>query len=233
MLEQKEGNSLIPTTSVDCVIFGFDDSELKILVYERGMHDEPGYERWGLPGGFVRMDEDLDQAAVRILNAVAGLKDVFMEQVRTFGNVNRYPGSRVITTAYYALINPSKHKLSLGKEAKQARWVSIEVLPPLVFDHLEIVEAALKVLKRRVRHEPVGFELLPDKFTLTFLQRLYESILGSELDTRNFRKKLLKMGLLIKLNEKQKGVPHRAANLYKFDNQVYTDLKEKGFVFDL
>lgn len=230
-IQEKDG--LIPTMSVDCVIFGFEQEELKVLLYERGMEDEPGYSHWALPGGFVQREEDLDDAASRVLNQVTGFHEVYMEQVRTFGKANRYPGARVITTAYYALINPRSQKLKLGKDAKDARWVSIKVLPKLVFDHAEILQAALKKLKRKVRQEPIGFELLPAKFTLTSLQKLYESIMDTELDTRNFRKKLLKMGLLIKLQEQQKGVAHRAAFLHKFDSEVYDELKDKGFVFDL
>lgn len=229
---QKE-RDLISTMSVDCVIIGFEQDELKVLLYERGMEDEPGFSHWALPGGFVKMNEDLDAAAVRVLNQVTGFHDVYMEQVRTFGKADRYPGARVITTAYYALINPRSQKLKLGKDARDARWVSIKALPRLVFDHADILQAAMKKLKRRVRQEPIGFELLPSKFTLTSLQRLYESILDTELDTRNFRKKLLKMGLLIKLSEQQQGVPHRAAFLHKFDRGVYLQLKEGGFVFDL
>lgn len=230
-LEHKE--DLIPNMSVDCVIFGFESEELKVLLYERAMEDEPGYSSWALPGGFVKKNEDLDDAASRVLHQVTGFQDIYMEQVRTFGKAGRYPEFRVITTAYYALVNPRSHKLSLGKEARDARWVSIKVLPKLVFDHAEILQSALKKLKRVVRQEPIGFELLPKKFTLTSLQRLYESILDTQLDTRNFRKKLLKMGHLVKLNEQQSGVPHRAAYLYKFDNNRYNQRKEEGFVFDL
>ena len=157
------------------------------------MHDEPGYSKWALPGGFVGIDENLDDAAYRVLNQVTGVHDIFMEQVRTFGKADRYPGERVITTAYYALINPRSQKIKIGRDVKDARWVSVGVLPPLVFDHADILKAALKKLKR----------------------------------------KLLKMGLLIKLNEQQKGVPHRAAFLYKFDRKVYDHLRNEGFVFDL
>lgn len=231
IVRNKDG--LIPTMSVDCVIFGFEQDELKVLLYERAMEDEPGYSHWALPGGFVQAEEDLDDAAARVLNQVTGFHEVYMEQVRTFGKADRYPGARVITTVYYALINPRSQKLKLGKEAKEARWVSVKVLPKLVFDHADILHAALKKLKRKVKQEPIGFELLPTKFTLTTLQRLYESIMDKELDTRNFRKKLLKMGLLIKLQEQQKGVAHRAAYLHRFDRGVYDQVKEEGFVFDL
>jgi len=230
-IEQKE--ELVTKFSADCVVLGFDQEELKVLLYERGMEDEPGYNKWALPGGFVGVGEDLDDAAYRVLNQVTGVHDIYMEQVRTFGKADRYPGARVITTAYYALINPKNQKIKIGKAAKDARWVSVKVLPNLVFDHADILKAALKKLKRKVRQEPIGFELLPPKFTLTSLQKLYESILDTALDTRNFRKKLLKMGLLVKLNEQQKGVPHRAAYLHKFDKKVYERLKEEGLVFDL
>jgi hypothetical protein len=186
-----------------------------------------------LPGGFVLEDEGLDEAAQRILSGLTGMSRIFMEQVRAFGEVNRYPLRRVITIAYYALVKPEVYKLEPGWLADEAGWVPVKDLPELVFDHEEILENTLNTLRKKVRHEPVGFEMLPDKFSLTELQQLYEAILDLRLDKRNFRKKLMKMSLLVPSGETQQGVAHRAAHLYKFDEKVYKTLQEKGFSFEL
>ncbi len=217
--------------SIDCVIFGFEDQQLKILLYQRAI--EPEANKWALPGGFITRDEDLDHAAARILKDITGVDNIYMEQINAFGAVKRYPLERVITIGFYALINPGNYSIAPGVGAKAAKWFSIDQMPDLVFDHNEIFDYALDKLRRKVRHEPIGFELLPQKFTLTLMQKLYEAVLGIEFDVRNFRKKLLKMDLLIKLNEKQEGVAHRAAYLYKFDKKIYGELKSKGFIFDL
>ena len=217
--------------SIDCVILGFEDHQLKILLYQRAV--EPEADKWALPGGFIRRDEDLDHAATRILKEVAGVDNIYMEQINAFGAVDRYPLERVLTIGYFALINPGNYSIVPGEGAKAARWFTIDKIPKLVFDHNEIFSVGLQKLRKKVRHEPIGFELLPKKFTLSLIQKLYEAVLGIEFDVRNFTKKLLKMNLLKKLEEKQTGVAHRAANLYKFDKKVYKELKSKGFVFDL
>ena len=219
--------------TVDNVIFGFDEGDLKILLIKRG--EEPFLDYWGLPGYFVYPDENLDAAANRVLEELSGLKDVYLEQVKTFGAVDRHPAGRVITVAYYSLVKISDYKLhaSSSSIARKAKWFSIPKVSDLPFDHSEILEACFNRLKRRVRTRPIGFELLPPKFTLTELQHLYESILEIKLDKRNFRKKILAMNLLVDLNETQEGVAHRPARLYQFDGEKYKDLFSKGFNFEL
>lgn len=226
-----EPNNKMHDLSIDCVIFGFEDQQLKILLYQRAI--EPEVNKWALPGGFITRNEDLDHAAARILEEITGVDNIYMEQINAFGSVNRYPIERVITIGFYALINPGNYAIVPGTGAKAAKWFDIEQMPKLVFDHSEIFDYALDKLRQKVRYEPIGFELLPKKFTLTLIQQLYEAVLGIEFDVRNFRKKLLKMNLLIKLDEKQEGVAHRAANLYKFDKKIYDELESKGFIFDL
>ncbi|MFL5731330.1 MAG: NUDIX hydrolase [Cytophagaceae bacterium] len=221
----------IKSLSIDCVIFGYEDTELKVLLIKRKKEPEQGM--WALPGGFILEDEDLNESAQRILLELTGVKGVFMDQVKTFGEVKRYPLRRVITIVYYALIKSDVYKIKAGALATDAKWFSIKKTPELPFDHPAILAESLTMLQNKLRQEPVGFELLPDKFSLTQLQQLYEAILDTTLDKRNFRKKLLKMKLLIQLSEIQKGVAHRAAKLYKFDPKIYAMLKKKGFVFEL
>ena len=220
-----------PALTTDCVIFGFDGQKLKVLLIERG--HEPYKGKWALPGGFVQMDETTEEGAKRELKEETGLQNVFIEQLYTFSNVNRDPRGRVISVAYYALINLSDHTLKAGDDAKKTKWFSIDEIPPLAFDHEKIFKSALLRLKAKIRYQPVGFELLAEKFTLTELQHLYEAILETKLDKRNFRKKIKKMNLLIELDEKQKNVQHKAANYYKFDKQKYIELQNKGFNFEI
>jgi 8-oxo-dGTP diphosphatase len=215
--------------SIDCVIFGFDEHEIKILLIERAA--EPSKGMWALPGGFVEPKEDLDHAAQRILEELTGLSNIYMEQVMTFGDVDRYPLGRVISIAYYALIKIEDY--NLVDSPTDTRWHSLSKVPKLVFDHNKILHAGLEKLKRRVRYQPIGFELLPKKFTLTQLQKLYEAILGITLDKRNFRKKMLMMDLIIKLDESEVGVAHRAARYFKFDKNKYKALENKGFIFEV
>ncbi len=222
---------VIDNLSIDCVIFGFEAGELKALFIKR--NSEPSKGMMALPGGFVDIKEELDNASHRILRELTGVSDIFMEQVQTFGEVDRYPLRRVITIVYYALIKIDEYKIQAGSEAQEAKWISVKEIPELPFDHKKIYDAALEKLRERVHREPIGFNLLPEKFTITELQQLYEAVLDTELDKRNFRKKLAKMDLLIDLNEKQQNVAHRAAKLYKFDEANYERLKKKGFVFDM
>jgi len=217
--------------TVDNVIFGFDDGDLKVLLIKRG--EEPFIGRWGLPGYFVNQDEDLDSAAIRILDELTGLKNVYLEQVKTFGGVNRHPKGRVITIAYYSLLKVDDYKLNVSSIATKAKWRSVSEVKELAFDHNEILEACFIRLKQRVRTRPIGFELLPPKFTLTELQHLYESILETQLDKRNFRKKILSMNLLVDLRETQEGVAHRPARLYQFDQDKYDQFVSEGFIFEL
>ncbi|WP_164012193.1 NUDIX hydrolase [Pyxidicoccus trucidator] len=220
-----------PALTVDCVVFGQDDEDLKVLLIQRGV--EPYAGRWALPGGFVRMDEALDVAARRELEEEAGIRPVHMEQLYTFGEPGRDPRGRVITVAYFALVKLSDHKLHAATDAREAAWFSVWDTPKLAFDHADILATALQRLKGKVRYQPIGFELLPPKFTLTQLQRLYEIILERPLDKRNFRKKILAMDLLEELDEVEQDVSHRAARLYRFDHKKYKQLEKAGFNFEL
>lgn len=222
---------IIPSVSTDCVIFGLDNGKLKVLLLKRKI--EPSVGLWALPGGFVLDFEELEMSAKRTLRDTTGMTNVFMEQVQAFGNVNRFPWRRVITVVYYALIKYRTDDLKPGPDASNINWFEIAQVPELVFDHKHILDITLQHLQSKVRNEPIGFELLPPKFTLTQLQELYEAVLRTTFDTRNFRKKLLKMNLLEQLNETQTGVAHRAARLYRFNSEIYQKLKEKGFTFEL
>src|SRR6476660_3423734 len=204
-----------PALTVDCVVFGFDEGELKVLLIQRAL--EPFKGRWALPGGFVRVEETLDDAARRELAEEAGLKNVFLEQLYTFGAVNRDPRERVVSVAYYALVKLAAHETKAATDAADARWFPISKVPKLAFDHADILFTALDRLKGKVRYQPIGFELLPPKFTLSQLQRLYEAVLETPLDKRNFRKKILALGFIEELDEIEQDVAHRAARLYRFD----------------
>lgn len=220
-----------PALTVDCVVFGLDDNELEVMLIRRGL--EPFAGRWALPGGFVHVDETLEDAARRELEEETGLRKLFLEQLFTFGGLDRDPRERVVTVAYYALVKLSDHKIRAATDATDAAWFSLADLPDLAFDHAHILEVALERLKSKVRYQPIGFELLPRKFTLTQLQRMYEIILDRPLDKRNFRKKILGMELLIELDEVEKDVAHRAARLYKFDDRHYRKLVKQGFSFEI
>jgi 8-oxo-dGTP diphosphatase len=220
-----------PALTVDCVVFGFDETELKVLLIQRGL--EPFKGRWALPGGFVRLEETLEEAARRELEEEAGLKQVFLEQLYTFGAVKRDPRERVVSVAYYALVKMSAHQTKAATDAADAKWFPIAESPKLAFDHADILQTALGRLKAKVRYEPIGFELLPPKFTLSQLQRLYEAVLEVELDKRNFRKKMMSYDLLLPLKEQQLTGRHRPAQLYRFNAEKYEKLKMRGFNFEL
>lgn len=220
-----------PALTVDCVVFGFGEGELKLLLIERGLQPFKGY--WALPGGFVQMDETLDDAARRELAEEAGLRDVFLEQLYTFGAVRRDPRERVVSVAYYALVKMAANRAKAATDAAEARWFAISKLPELAFDHAEIFRVALARLRGKLRYQPIGFELLPTKFTLSQLQHLYEAVLGTELDKRNFRKKILGFDLLVPLKETLMDGAHRPARLYQFDTDKYERLHKRGFNFEL
>lgn len=220
-----------PAVTVDCVVFGVDDEGLKLLLIQR---DAPPFEgSWALPGGFVAMDEDLDQAALRELQEETGVSRVFLEQLYTFGSVDRDPRGRVISVAYYALVRLSDHRIHAATDARDAAWFPAWDPPDLAFDHDTILQVAVDRLRAKVRYQPIGFELLPRKFTLSQLQLLYEVILERDLDRRNFRKKILGMGILEPLDEVEQDVAHRAAQLYRFDKPAYRALERKGFSFEI
>lgn len=216
--------------AIDSIIFGFDDESLKLLLIKRKF--EPCKGCWSLMGGFVGAGESLDQAAYRILEELTGLQDIYLEQLYTYGEVNRDFDARVISVAYYALININKYDEELGRK-HGAEWFSIDEIPPLIFDHDAMVLKAMRRLKRKTIVQPIGFELLPEKFTLPQLQRLYEAIHQQKLDKRNFRKKILSMGVLTQLDEKDRISSKRGAYLHKFDKEKYDELNKNGNIFVL
>lgn len=218
--------------AVDSIIFGYDEGgrELKLLLLKRNF--QPARGEWSLMGGFVENNESIDDAAKRILNQLTGLSNVYMEQLYTFGEIERDPGARIISIAYFALIKINASDLELVKN-HGATWVPISSMPSLIFDHEAMVERALKKLQIRARTQPIGFELLPDKFTIPQLQGLYEAIYNKTLDKRNFRRKLLAMDLLEKQEEKEKESSRKGAWYYRFDQKKYEDLLKRGFNFEL
>ncbi len=219
-----------PALTVDCVVFGFDGGGLQVLLIRRGL--EPFLGSWALPGGFVNMDEDLDEAARRELMEETHLQDVFLEQLFTFGKPGRDPRGRVVSVAYCALVRPDQHPATGDSDASEAAWHPVDTLPPLAFDHADILRIALERLRGKIRYQPVGFELLAKRFTLTQLQELYEAILGRRIDKRNFRKKLLAFDFIIPTDKYTAGA-HRPARLHRFDHRRYDALARKGFHFEL
>jgi 8-oxo-dGTP diphosphatase len=209
--------------SVDCVIFGFDENKLKVLLIRSDLKKYLG--KWSLLGDLVRPAEDLDAAAYRILKQRTGLSDVYLEQVHTFGTVNRHPAGRVVTVTYCSLINVQHHKLNILDN--ELHWHDIKNVTDLAFDHQQIFNNSFKRLQKRIQEHPLGFNLLPKKFSLRELQNLYEAILDNKMDRRNFRKKFFAMDFLIDLNEMEQNVPHRPGKLYKFDYDKYEKKKKK------
>jgi ADP-ribose pyrophosphatase YjhB (NUDIX family) len=222
--------SVINTVTIDCVIFGFDNGTLEILLVQHAEGTSKG--KWGLPGGWIKKTEDIDTAALRILATLTGLDNIYLEQLKAFGERNRFPLSRVITIGYYALVKRGDCNIIPGDTATAVRWCKIDELPELIFDHKKIIDYSIFYLRHKVRQEPIGFSMLPKKFTLYELMRLYEEILGYEMDKSNFRRKFLKMKLLKGLEERQTNVSHRAAQLYEFDQSTYEKLMQKGFNFE-
>ena len=206
--------------SVDCIIFGFDDNKLKILIGRRNM--DPGRGEWSLYGGFVRHNESVDDAAHRTLYELTGMRNVYMRQVGAFGKVDRDPGERVVSIAYYALINVKDYDDTL-REEHGVEWVDIQKMPQLYSDHQEMVKKARKLMKEKIRTEPIGFRLLPNLFTLTQLQRLYEAVNGEELDKRNFRKRIKEMDFIEKTELIDKTGSKRGAFLYRFNRRAYAE----------
>ena len=206
--------------SVDCIIFGFDDNKLKILIGRRQM--DPGRGEWSLYGGFVRNDESVDDAANRTLYELTGMRNVYMRQVGAFGSINRDPGERVVSIAYYALINVKDYDDQL-REEHGVEWVEIERVPPMYSDHQEMINKARKMMQQKIKTNPVGFQLLPSLFTLTQLQRLYEAVGGEELDKRNFRKRIKEMDFIEKTDLIDKTGSKRGAFLYRFNKKAYNE----------
>lgn len=216
--------------AVDCIIFGFDEEELKLLVIKRDFQPERG--KWSLMGGFLRRDETLDMAADRVLHELTGLHDVYMEQVNAFSAIDRDPAARTISVAYCALINIAAHSTELTKKYS-ATWFSISEVPKLIYDHDEMVKCAIEQLRYKTSTEPIGFELLPEKFTMRQLQKLYETILDEELDKRNFTRKINSLDVLVKLKEKDKGSSRKGSFLYRFDQKKYMKKLSNGFSFKM
>lgn len=220
-----------PALAVDCVVFGFDGKQLNVLLIKRGI--EPYKDCYALPGGFVHIDETIDDCARRELYEETGVTNVFMEQLFTFGALNRDPRDRVVSVAYYALVRSEDFKPKGGSDASQADWFKINELPSLAFDHAEILNIAKKRIQGQIRYKPIGFELLDRKFTMTQLQTLYEAVLECKFDRRNFSGKILKTGLLNLLDEKVLNVAHRAPRLMSFNRERYQELSEHGFNFEI
>jgi ADP-ribose pyrophosphatase YjhB (NUDIX family) len=216
--------------AVDCIILGFENGKLKLLIMQRKV--DPMQGEWSLMGGFLQNEESVDEAAGRVLRQTTGLENIYMEQLACYGNVRRDTGARVISMAYYALIRITEPDHFLSQQYA-AHWLELHQIPELIFDHRQMIADALKKLRENAHFHPIGFELLPEKFTLSQLRSLYEEIYQHELDKRNFRKKILSMNILEKLEEKDKTTSKKGAYLYRFDKQQYEELKRRGFVFEI
>src|SRR5690242_3461056 len=212
--------------SVDCVIFGFDKNELKVLLIKSDL--EEFNNQWSLLGDLVRPDENLETASYRVLKDRTGLDDVYLEQVYTFGEVKRHPAGRVITTAYYSLINIKDHQLKLSHN--ELHWHPVNEINTMAFDHKAILNTCLERLRSKIEEHPIVFNLLPEKFSLRELQNLYEAILGTKMDRRNFRKKFFLMDWLVDMNELEQDVPHRPGKLYRFNTSKFSSGKRKKAV---
>ena len=214
-----------PSVTTDCVIFGFDGTRMKVLLVQRGI--EPYKGRWAFPGGFLQMDESAEEGALRELREETGLSGAFIRQFHTFSAPDRDPRERVITIAFYALVRIEE--VTGGDDAADARWFALDEVPQLAFDHDQILRTAEQALRQQIHFEPVGFELLPEKFTLRELQNLYETILGVRFDKRNFSNKINRLGLLDPLDEKVNPSRKKEATLFRFNKTKYDELKQKGF----
>lgn len=216
--------------SVDCVILGYDENSLKVLLVE--CNTPPFSGMFSLLGELVEPNETLDEAAHRVLGIWTGQESLYLEEVKTFSNIKRHPLARVITVAYYSLVEIERFEIS-DLKMKNLKWVDVNEVDVLAFDHNSILEECLMRLRRRLRERPIGFNLLPDKFSLNQLQNLYEVVLGIDLDKRNFRRKIMSLDILIDLNETQQDVSHRPAKLFSFDYAKYKKKKSKGFKFEV
>jgi len=217
--------------SIDCLVFGYDTMEenIKLLLFQRKV--DPFAGEWSLIGGFVNHTEHIADAAKRVLNTFTGLEDVFLEQLQTFGRYDRDPGGRVVSILYWSLIKLDNIKKDIAT-SHGAQWFELHQLPDLVMDHQQMVQVGINQLKKNAMTTPVGFELLPEKFTIPQLLRLYEAIYDKQIDDRNFRKKILSTDLLLRLNEKDKSTSKKGAFLYRFDEEKYKLVKETGYHLD-
>ena len=220
-----------PALTADCVVFGLEGEDLQVLLIQRDK--EPFVGRWALPGGFVEEGETPEQAARRELCEETGLSDIFLEQLYTFGEPGRDPRGWTVTVAYYALVNRTDHPARAADDARKADWFPVRQPPALAFDHNKILDLACQRLRGKVCYQPIGFELLPRKFTLFELQRLYETVLGKRLDKRNFRRRVLQTGVLEETAQTERDVAHREARLYRFNKSKYQRLARRGFHFEI
>ena len=204
--------------ALDSIIFGFDGEELKLLLVKRGVQTD--HDTWSLMGGWLKPNESLDQAAKRILFELTGVSGIFLEQLNAFGDPSRDPVERTVAIAYYALVNVKDYETKIS-DTYHAKWFSMQDLPEMLFDHREMIKIAIERLRYKAAFHPLGFELMPEKFTIPQILNLYEAIYGSNFDKRNFSRKILSTGLLIKLKEKQKGFSKKGAFLYALDTEKY------------
>lgn len=243
-MKQNNQRILNKSVSVDCVIFGFDFENLKVLLIQREQLLQDTETRYSLPGDLIFDDEILDDAAIRVLKELTGLENIYLEQFGAFSDLDRLskpedkawlksvrdqPESRVVTVAYYALVNLNSFHPAPSNFATSATWQPISDINSLAFDHFKILTSARKALQSKLQTHPIGFNLLPEKFTLSQLHRLYEAIVGRALDKRNFRRKMIKLQIVKKLNEKQQGVPHKPSSFYEFNLENYEKLMQEGF----
>ena len=217
--------------SVDAVVFGYESGTISILLIKRKY--EPFKGKWAIPGGFVLNDESLEEAVERELKEETGVEINYLEQLYTFGNPKRDPRSRIVSVAYFGLIHPNAFKIIASTDAEEVQWFQIDQLPELSFDHKEILELSIKRLQSKITYEPLGFELLDDKFPFSDLEKLYTTLLGRPIDRRNFRKKFLKLNILDELEDKVSKGSGRPANLFKFNQKRYFKLKKEGIVFEI
>lgn len=208
------------TNTIDCAIFGFSEKKLYVLLVQRAINPYKGY--WMLPGGVVQNTQTLESAAAYVLQALTGVTDVYLEQVKAYSDIERHPVKRVVTISFYALVKPENHQIAAKSYSANVRWCPVEDVPPLGFDHNKLLIDALAKLQRELRFSAQGFELLPEKFTLKELQDLYETILGEKLDRRNFRRKISALNILVDTNEKKMGIQGNPS-LYKFDKQNFKE----------
>ena len=242
---KKNKKELNPNVSVDCVIFGFDLDQLYVLLIDSGSTETFSQARMAVPGDLIFDTENLDEAAIRVLRELTSIENIYLEQIGAFGDPNRIgkkesdrewleairaePEARVITVAYYSLVRMPNFNPKASSFAKSAGWAPVKEVFDLAFDHYEILQAGLKQLRRKIKIQPIGFNLLPEKFTLSQLHKLYECILDKELDKRNFRRKILNLNILTNLNVKQVGVPHKPSQLFEFNDENYKKLSKEGF----
>lgn len=217
--------------SVDAVVFGYEEGNISVLLIKRKY--DPFKGQWAIPGGFVENDESLEYAVERELFEETGIKINYLEQLYSFGKPNRDPRGRVVSIAYFGLVRPNAFKLYASTDAEQAQWFNINDLPKLTFDHKEILKTAIERLQGKITYEPIGFELLDKKFPFSDLEKLYTTLLGREIDRRNFRKKIVSLNVLDELDEKVSKGSGRPANLFQFNQKRYFQLKKEGIIFEI